>query len=463
VIAASGSVSVTVGVRDARGQLSTLSKAITIEAYSPPSMSGIDVFRCLLAGTASDAGTYASVKAKAIFSACGGDNALSSFRAQYKAATAAAYGAWTNLTSGVPKVIGGGALLVTQSYDVALQIQDTVGNAASWTGRIPTADVALNLKAGGRGVGFGKFAEAEELADFDYPIKAPDLQVATHNLKTYTNVAQLGLASGEPTINAVFAAMPSNSILRCTPDHFVSGETPTLYGHIELYKGSNIARSSLVFWGKDTGDGIHRKYLETAGTAFRAEWHRILDYPNAAAALSALGAVAKSGDAMTGDLRIEKNSPSLRLNSSGGTTGLVANYASGTALQAIESDGTYRGISIMSEASSPNPEAAFRIHQENGNWSDLLSQLNCRFGLTSGIQVSANSYADASFTFSPAFSSGITPLVFLTIAGSHTNSSIGSVAWEITARSNTGFSVRVLNDSGSAYSIAFAYFAFGTN
>ena len=276
VLQLAGVYTFTVGVTDARGMTTTANVSITCFDYDDPSLTNIDVFRCDSAGVASDTGTYISVKAKALITTLGGENAVTYLRAQYKVTSASTYGAWSNLTSEVALVVGGGAILTTQSYDVRFQIQDTVGNASYPKVVVPTAAVAFNIKDGGRAVGFGKFAETDELADFDYPIKAPDMDVATHKIKTYTLVSQLGFTAGIPTINEVFTAMPNGARLSCEGSSFASGQTPTAYGQIELVKSAVTARSYLLFHGKQGPDGICFQGLISAGTSFDGVWHEVV-------------------------------------------------------------------------------------------------------------------------------------------------------------------------------------------
>ena len=271
VLQTAGVYSFTVGVTDARGAMSTANVSVTVYDYDNPSLSGIDVYRCNSSGVASDTGLYMSVEAKSLFTSLGSENAITYLRVRYKATSSGTYGTWSNMTSETPLVLGAGAILTTQSYDVQLYIADTVGNSSTMQAVVPTAAVAFNIKDGGRAVGFGKFAETEELADFDYPIKAPDMDVATHRLKTYTAVSQLGFTAGVPTINEVYSAMPYDSELSCYAGEFLSTEVPSLFGAITLSKANNINRGHLVFWGKEEGGKTYRQYLLSNGT-FSGIW-----------------------------------------------------------------------------------------------------------------------------------------------------------------------------------------------
>lgn len=160
-------VTFTVGVRDARGNTAEYVKTVYVFPYSRPTLEGIEVFRCLSSGARDENGTSVSVKADAVYSELGGENPLVHLRVRHKAASApdSAYGAWTPLADKEAKVIGGGSIHVTQSYDVQLGVLDTVGNPYEEVVRVPTVKVTFNAREGGGGAAFGKYAEADGLLD----------------------------------------------------------------------------------------------------------------------------------------------------------------------------------------------------------------------------------------------------------------------------------------------------------
>ena len=323
VLQISGVYTFTVGVTDARGVTTTENVSITCYDYDDPSLTDIDVFRCDSLGVASDTGTYVSVKAKVLISTLGGENAVVYLRAQYKATSGSTYGSWNNLTSETALVIGGGAILTTQSYDVRFQIQDTVGNASYPQVIVPTSDVAFNLKDGGRGVAFGKFAETDELAEFDYKVKAPSGEITgaldagsltlgaplgflygglpstteagvraaiKANILTYTSVTQLGLTFGSATLTQCLSAMPAQSVLRCEIAQFASSEAPDAkIGSVEIAKTAAGSRSFALFRGKRPEDCDWRQYVLSDGSAFDGTWHLEYNDTNITALLSGLG------------------------------------------------------------------------------------------------------------------------------------------------------------------------------
>ena len=55
---------------------------------------------------------------------------------------------------------------VGSSCRVQFRITDSLGGSRTVTVTVPTASVAMNLRAGGRGAAFGKYAEADDTVDF---------------------------------------------------------------------------------------------------------------------------------------------------------------------------------------------------------------------------------------------------------------------------------------------------------
>lgn len=68
------------------------------------------------------------------------------------------------MTSGAAGLVTGDVdILTTASYEAKIEIADKLGNTASFSAVIPTADVAFHLRPGGKGAAFGKYSEKEAL------------------------------------------------------------------------------------------------------------------------------------------------------------------------------------------------------------------------------------------------------------------------------------------------------------
>jgi len=157
----SASVPVTCKVTDTRGRSASGTLTLTVLDYANPSLSKISVFRCTANGTASEDGTYYSVKATSTFSSINGQNTCT-LKVSH-AASGGSYGTEYTLTSGTARVIG--SLSVDKSYTVRIKATDSLGNSATYTAIVPTRLWAMKFRPDGNGVAFGKAAELDSTFD----------------------------------------------------------------------------------------------------------------------------------------------------------------------------------------------------------------------------------------------------------------------------------------------------------
>lgn len=193
-----GTHTFTATVTDSRGRTGSATVSVTVQAYASPTLSGVSIYRSNSGGTASETGGYIALKATAAYTALNGANTVT-LQGRYRSVNGA-WSAWTAMTSGTRLLLGGGALSSTASYEAQIQAADTVGNTASYAAIIPTASVTFNLKAGGKGAAFGKYAEDNGLelaSDWGMHRDGKSLTPAPLNLldnSDFSNpVAQAGL------------------------------------------------------------------------------------------------------------------------------------------------------------------------------------------------------------------------------------------------------------------------------
>ena len=171
-----GTVAVVGKVVDSRGISNTVTENITVIAYNKPQIQSSICARCDQDGVLNDSGTYLRIRAKRIYSPVKSGNIQKNFceiRYRYKANTDTGYSAWRTLMAGArldgDEVDSGalleGALLVDRSYTVQIQAIDDLGEEAITTVSIPTDAVFMHKRAGGKGLGVGKYAESDGLMD----------------------------------------------------------------------------------------------------------------------------------------------------------------------------------------------------------------------------------------------------------------------------------------------------------
>ena len=157
----STSVPVTCKITDTRGRSASGTLTLSVYDYAKPSLSNISVFRCTANGTASEDGTYYSVKATSAFSSLNGQNSCT-IKVSH-AQSGGSFGTEYTLTSGTARVIG--SLSVDKSYTVRIIATDSLGNSVTYTSIIPTRSWAMKFRPDGNGVAFGKAAELDSTFD----------------------------------------------------------------------------------------------------------------------------------------------------------------------------------------------------------------------------------------------------------------------------------------------------------
>lgn len=292
-------------VTDSRGQTASGNLSVSLYAYAKPTITGVSIYRSNASGTADEDGTYIAVTATANISSLGGRNS-----GTMKVYTAAGSGSYTDkgtLTSGTRKILS--TYSTDTSYRVKIELTDALGNTASYTQLVSTAAWAMKFRPTGNGVAFGKAAENAKSLEMpsDWVLRfgakqfqpgiisgsietgdtaaeshavgsyftwksnhvkctaaiaagdaiagkvsqmSVDYALANKEVKTYTNVSQLGLTSGSATIAAAYEALPTNAMLVAWPGQFASGELPHSYGAVFMVKAGYAYRGFVRYCGK---------------------------------------------------------------------------------------------------------------------------------------------------------------------------------------------------------------------
>ncbi len=172
-----GTVTVTAKITDSRGRTATKTATFSVYPYAAPAFSSVVMYRCDVNGNRRDTdGTYAYVKASFGCSALSGSNAVTGQLTL--AQVGGGYSTSSALTSGTARILGG-SLAVDATFSVMITLTDTVGKTSSYAGEISSATYIMHVKKGGRAVGFGMAAGADDTISFGWPvILGAALQVA---------------------------------------------------------------------------------------------------------------------------------------------------------------------------------------------------------------------------------------------------------------------------------------------
>ena len=175
-----GSKTVTGHAKDSREITGSVSKNITVIAYSKPKIAVSVCGRCDARGNLIDSGTYLKIKATRSYSTVLSGGVQKNFcqiRYRYKAAAATSYSAWTTIlardtltTNQVETgALLGGVLAVDTSYMVQIQAIDDIGEYAETTISVQTDKVHTHRTK--TAMGLGKYAEGENVLDLGWDIK----------------------------------------------------------------------------------------------------------------------------------------------------------------------------------------------------------------------------------------------------------------------------------------------------
>lgn len=135
-------------------------------AYIKPRISNLSIVRCDSAGTTNDEGQNGLV----VFDwEC--DLSVSSITIKWKLPSATTWTSSTVSASGtsgtVSHVVGSNTLSSESSYDIHITVADSSGSSYA-TDTLTSMKFVIDVLAGGKGIAFGKTAETEGIAEFEF-------------------------------------------------------------------------------------------------------------------------------------------------------------------------------------------------------------------------------------------------------------------------------------------------------
>ena len=169
----SGSVNLTVTVTDSRGRQAIYTEAVTVLAYEIPSILAFSGYRCDQNGDADDTGQYVKLVYSYLIAALGNNNDKAATIA-YKLGGALS---WTDLKTESNYSATGAVYIpsttfaTNNSFEFKITVEDYF-TETDYIVEIGEGFTLLDFSAGGRGIGVGKLAEAEDLLDVALPIRA---------------------------------------------------------------------------------------------------------------------------------------------------------------------------------------------------------------------------------------------------------------------------------------------------
>lgn len=168
-----GPATYTVTVADMRGRTATASLGIEVFEYTAPVITAMSVQRCNADGTLNENGTYAYVTVNSWYTTLYHNNMNYNTRTVVLTNGTNNYSATIQNTSNTSNswsgVYGNGTFATGNTHTITATIKDTAyGSSASMSQPLKAAARPMNIKANGKGVGFGKMAETDNLLDVQW-------------------------------------------------------------------------------------------------------------------------------------------------------------------------------------------------------------------------------------------------------------------------------------------------------
>lgn len=160
-VTTSGTVTATIKVTDSRGFTATTTQDFTVQPYSNPSLTGVDLHRSNSSGTAAEDGEYLYAYGVGNISSLSGQNTLT-MSVAFKTTTGS-YGTETPMTSDTAVVVSG--LDPDVTYVARITLTDRLGNSTTVQAAINSQKWAMKFNATATAVGFGKAPESNNVLE----------------------------------------------------------------------------------------------------------------------------------------------------------------------------------------------------------------------------------------------------------------------------------------------------------
>ena len=166
-----GTYKLAVTIEDSRGYTTTSTTPYSFVKYSAPYITKLTAVRCNSSGAATAAGAYIKINFRGYAYATGSNRIESAgLTVDNTAVTVTTNNSASPPSATVTDVVR--PLATNSSATIVATLTDTAGKTATKSITVPTVVIPFNIKDGGTGAAFGKFAETANLLESAWPIKA---------------------------------------------------------------------------------------------------------------------------------------------------------------------------------------------------------------------------------------------------------------------------------------------------
>lgn len=175
VLNTSGTNTISVTVTDSRGFTSTSSTTITVQAYTAPTITSVNIFRSTSAKAADPSGTYITYNFYTTVASVSSNNAKKyglQYRTQGSSSWTSTEGTLSAYTSTQTLIAhGSGNISTTTVYEARAYVKDSFQTVYSTIFTIPTASVIMDFNTAGTGGGIGMYTQAAGRLDVGWNLK----------------------------------------------------------------------------------------------------------------------------------------------------------------------------------------------------------------------------------------------------------------------------------------------------
>lgn len=232
-------------------------------AYVKPRIKNLSINRCLANGTPDDQGTYALVRF--YFET---DKTPKSISIGYKLPSETNYTALlatssTSTSGTINEVVGSGNLSADVSYDFMVTVTDSLGSSGL-IGKLFSASFIIDFMNGGSGVAFGKAAEIQGAAEFNFDIRADKDIYDKHG-----TIVRNGVAVYRDSNGNAFDANTTNEHCIVTNTNAPTASNHYVITYFYSDKSGTKNRTQIALPYRTSGAMYHRFYNENSWSSWK--------------------------------------------------------------------------------------------------------------------------------------------------------------------------------------------------
>ena len=209
IISESGTVSIEVTVTDSRGRTATRTTSIPVENYAEPVIEAFSVERANNSGVAVDNGTYAKIPLKASGSSVSGKNAVEAKIYHMRSdATEWTLAQTIPVQYSIDQTVMIANMIASRSYAIKVEVTDVFRTTVA-EAKLNAEGAVIGWMPGGIGISFGKAAEEQYTADFEWEIHGrkgarfdDDVIVKGFTTLQTVDVASLSMGGGSVSLGS---------------------------------------------------------------------------------------------------------------------------------------------------------------------------------------------------------------------------------------------------------------------